>query len=113
MSDWLADFVEREKTALPGLALDVARLSTGYVCLSRIVVPVRGDGTGTAIMRRLLALCDAHGATVVLTPTSDFGGSVRRLTRWYRSLGFTSNRGRSRTMSTTPQETMIRRPATN
>lgn len=78
--------------------------------ISRIAVPPqrRGEGRATRAMREILELADARGYVVTLTPSGDFGANKARLTRWYRSLGFTSNLGRRRDFRY--GESMIRRP---
>jgi GNAT superfamily N-acetyltransferase len=85
--------------------------NNGVITLSKIVVPkdARGNGVGTQAMRTLNDYADATGQKVALTPDTTFGASsLSRLTNFYKGLGFTSNKGRSRDFST--QETMIRNP---
>lgn len=108
---------------LPGQSLDDAlrakypnvKLSVtgnperGYT-VGQIVVPQaeRGAGIGTAVMRDLLDVADEQGATVALTPSGDFGGSVARLREFYRRFGFVPNKGRGADYSIS--EGMYRRP---
>ena len=68
------------------------------VIVHSIVVPKnqRNQGVGGRVMRDLLKLADQNGDMVALDPSSDFGGSVAKLKRWYKSLGFVENKGRNR-----------------
>ncbi len=53
----------------------------------------RGQGIGTAVLRAVMAYAREKEKSVALTPAGDFGGSRRKLTKWYKSLGFRENRG--------------------
>jgi 2'-5' RNA ligase len=68
----------------------------------------RNKGLGTAVMERLIELADRDGATLALTPASDFGSSLPRLKKFYRRFGFTPNAGRRADNAITGA--MIRRP---
>ncbi|MFJ6483112.1 hypothetical protein ACIQK6_23775 [Streptomyces sp. NPDC091682] len=84
--------------------------TTGYLALDLLVVTRvrRNEGTGTAIMRALIAAADLYSAPMALTPAADFGGSVPRLRTFYRRFGFIGNRGRGKDYATS--HAMIRRP---
>lgn len=75
--------------------------------LIRVAPDAQGHGAGTSAMRDTIAWADRHGVTIVLTPKSD-RGTKTRLTRWYRSLGFVPNKGRSKDFRT--RQTMLRLP---
>ncbi|MBM7554549.1 GNAT superfamily N-acetyltransferase [Thalassobacillus pellis] len=110
-SDWMSPFVKAQMDRYESLeALTLTRNRAGIVILSHIQVSEseRGNGIGNQIMRSLLELADAHGDTVALTPSNQFGRNVRRLKSWYRSFGFRPNTGRRRDCST--WEAMIRPP---
>ena len=68
---------------------------TDSVVLSKIVIDkkLRGKGIGSAVMKRITDFADSNGMKVVLTPSSDFGGSVGRLKRFYKGFGFRNYRG--------------------
>jgi GNAT superfamily N-acetyltransferase len=68
----------------------------GKINLGRIEVPKekRGQGLGERVMAKLLALSDKHGQTLTLTPSGQWGGSVPKLRKWYKRLGFVENKGR-------------------
>lgn len=78
------------------------------ITVSQIVVPegARGSGVGTKAMQELLAYADAAGKHVFLTPSADFGGNKKRLTAFYKRLGFVENKGKNRAFSTS--ESMYR-----
>ncbi|MFD9947135.1 hypothetical protein ACFWYW_11930 [Nonomuraea sp. NPDC059023] len=80
------------------------------VSLDRIVLPkeARGQGHGSAILRDLHTAADAHGWTVSLTPSTDYGGTKSGLDRFYRRHGYTPNKGRNKDYEIS--NTMIRRP---
>lgn len=80
------------------------------VVVDSIVVPKveRNKGTGSAIMEQVVAFADREGIQAALTPSSDFGGSVPRLRRFYSRFGFRRNKGRRADMSIS--EAMIRDP---
>lgn len=81
-----------------------------HVSIDNITVPdsERGQGHGARAMTDIIAWADDHGITLTLTPSSDFGASKSRLEKWYRSLGFKPNAGRSKDFRF--RETMIREP---
>ncbi len=93
-----------------GLKLDVMESGNTWN-LSRIVLPKeqRGQGTGTKIMQQLIEQADAAGKTMILTPGADFGGSVPRLKKFYKGLGFVENSGRNKDFKIS--ESMYRPPA--
>jgi GNAT superfamily N-acetyltransferase len=79
---------------------------TDSVVLSKIVInkKLRGKGIGSAVMKRITDFADSNGMKVVLTPSSDFGGSVGRLKGFYKGFGFRDYRGYEH------RETMEREP---
>jgi GNAT superfamily N-acetyltransferase len=80
--------------------------------LSRVVVDKkkRGEGQGSKFMEDLLAHADERGHTLALTPSSDFGGSVPRLNKFYGRYGFVPNKGKHKDYSIS--EGMYRHPQT-
>jgi len=81
------------------------------VRLGSLIVPKqkRGQGLGTKALRKALDLCDKQGRMMVITPSTDFGGSsVERLKRFYAKLGFVRNKGSKKDF--TISETMYRLP---
>jgi GNAT superfamily N-acetyltransferase len=105
-SDWLDDLRSR----YPDAQIDVSGGPGRGYTVSRIVVPedARSQGLGTQIMREITDIADSQGATVALTPSSDFGGNVSRLRDFYGRMGFVANTGRNRDMSIS--EDMYREP---
>jgi len=68
----------------------------------------KGEGHAAAAMKDTLDWADAHGVTVTLSPTAEFGASKKRLERWYRSMGFVPNKGRNKDFRFT--DAMLRPP---
>ena len=101
----------------PGVKLSLTGdASKGYK-LNQIIVPEeqRGSGVGSAIMRDIADTADQQGATVTLSPSADFGGSVGRLKEFYSRFGFVPNKGKSKdfaiseSMYRLPQNTLTKR----
>ena len=78
------------------------------ITVSKIVVPKdkRGAVAVTKAMRQLIDYADANGKHIVLSPSGDFGGDVKRLKKFYKGMGFVENKGKNRAFST--RETMYR-----
>jgi GNAT superfamily N-acetyltransferase len=74
--------------------------------LSLLKVPrgVRRSGRGTAAMQRLVALADARGKRLVLTPAlrDPHAGTTSRarLVKFYKRFGFVENKGRRKDFTT-------------
>lgn len=79
-----------------------------YVALSKIEVPKerRGEGIARKAMEEIVNEADKNGWKMSLTPSNTWGGSVPKLTRFYRSLGFAPNKGRNKDYGT--KDTMLR-----
>ena len=95
----------------PGVEVEMSQSISGHLVIHKLAVPLakRGAGTGSAVMRDVVAEADKRGWPLALTPSIDFGGSSRRrLERFYRRFGFVPNRGRRRDFKTA--EAMIRNP---
>lgn len=67
----------------------------------------RGQGRGAAAAREILAWADANDVIVTLTPQPE-PGYKKKLTDWYKGMGFVMNKGRSRNFDY--RDTMIRYP---
>ena len=63
---------------------------TDSIVLSKIVIKKesRGKGIGSAVMNRITRFADHNDMRIILTPSGDFGGSVKRLKRFYKKFGF-------------------------
>lgn len=48
----------------------------------------RGYGLGQRVLDLICQTADARGWVLALTPVSDFGSDLPRLTRWYLDAGF-------------------------
>lgn len=101
--------IESVRQAWHGNGIDGQVFEKGdVITLSKIVVPdgSRGAGAGTQAMQQLIDYADANGKHVVLSPSADFGGNVKRLKNFYKRFGFVENKGRNRAFSTS--ESMYR-----
>lgn len=74
--------------------------------ISSIIVPKekRNQGIGTKVMEEICDYADEHNLNILLTPSSDFGGSKRRLINFYKYFGFVKNKDYKY------RELMIRKP---
>jgi GNAT superfamily N-acetyltransferase len=108
VADQSIDDVLRAK--YPEVKLSVTGSPERGYTLNRIEVPKgkRGTGVGSAVMDDLVKLADQQGATLKLSPSADFGGSVPRLKEFYQRFGFVPNKGRSADLSIS--ESMYRLP---
>lgn len=80
------------------------------ILLIRVDKESRREGNASSAMKEILSWADSVGASVTLSPSSDFGSSKAMLTRWYKGLGFKSNAGRKRDHRL--MGSMIRMPST-
>ena len=77
--------------------------------LSKIVVPEKNIGEGTKMMQEIIDYADSTNKKIVLTPSTDFGGSsVGRLKDFYKRFGFVENKGRNKDFEI--RDTMYRVP---
>lgn len=83
----------------------------GTTTVHKIVVKKedRNKGLGSKAMKAITDHADQHGHKLVLSPSSDFGGSKSRLNKFYKRHGFVENKGRNKDFST--RETMYREPS--
>lgn len=79
--------------------------------LDKIIVPEdkRGSGLGTNLLNQINQWADENNKTIALTPSSDFGGTVSRLKKLYKSLGFVENKGKNKDYEIS--ESMYREPS--
>ena len=56
----------------------------------------RNMGIGTEIMDLLISYSQLHRKPLELTPSSDFGGKMRKLKKFYKRFGFVKNKERRR-----------------
>lgn len=85
--------------------------SGNKITLDKIIIPEdqRGSGIGTEVMNRITDWADSQSVQLALTPSTDFGGSKKRLTEFYKRSGFVNNKGKNKDFEVS--ETMIREPA--
>ena len=79
-----------------------------YWEINKIETPkhLQGKGHANSELKELLTHADKEKIPVALSPTSEFGSSKTRLTKWYRRHGFVPNKGRNKDFRT--QQTMVR-----
>ena len=95
----------------PEAKISITESPTRGIILNRIELPKgeRGKGVGSRFMADLTAEADARGATISLSPSGDFGGSVHRLKDFYSRFGFVQNKGKNANYELS--ESMYRLPA--
>lgn len=71
---------------------------TVIIHLISVAPTQRGYGLGDRVLGLICQTADAFGWTLALTPVSDFGSDLTRLTRWYMSAGFIPGRLAKQTM---------------
>jgi predicted GNAT family acetyltransferase len=94
-----------------GVILDAYYQRGNAIHVGKIVVPKdrRGMGLGATVMAGLHEIADRNKLRVVLSPSTDFGGtSVSRLKAFYKSLGYVENKGRYKDF--TISDSMYREP---
>ena len=72
------------------------RPDTIYVGMVRVPEDRRGQGIGTQFMNHIIDYSRSTKKPVFLTPENVGGQSTASLDRWYKSLGFKPNKGRSK-----------------
>lgn len=99
----------KEKFKEAGVKNFVYENSSGEITLSSIQIEKaeRSKGLGTKYMKELIEIADKNDKIIVLSPSSDFGGSKARLTKFYKGFGFVKNKDYRF------KETMIRKPKDN
>lgn len=104
------DIADMLKAKYANVDFSLLTSKSGPITLSKVVVPpeLRNQGVGTAFMQDLLNAADEQGRVVALSPSADFGGNKAKLERWYKSLGFVPNKGR--TIDYEISESMYRLP---
>lgn len=92
-----------------GVSLSLSETPAG-LRVNKIVVPpeMRGQGVGSDVMRAVTEYAQELKKPVALTPSTDFGGSMSGLQRFYKGLGFEPNKGRAKDYNF--RETMILNP---
>ena len=58
------------------------------IIISKIVAGEKSKGIGTKVMEEIIDFADRHDLSIALTPSPDFGGSVKRLEKFYKRFGF-------------------------
>jgi len=64
------------------------------IVVSKLVVDIlhRNEGIGTRVMNDIIKYANDHNKNILLTPSAEYGGSLRKLKKWYSKLGFKKNK---------------------
>lgn len=66
------------------------------ISLDLIVVKDKNQGTGSKVLQELCDYADKYTKIIILTPSSDFGGNVKKLIEFYKRFGFVLNDGKNK-----------------
>lgn len=64
------------------------------ISLDLIVVKEKNRGIGTSVMKELCSYADSKNKVIILSPSDDFGGNVKKLIEFYKRFGFVVNDGK-------------------
>lgn len=83
---------------------------TDSIYLDQIIIKpqFRNEGIGSDIMNILVTRADREGKIVGVTPVDEFGSSISRLKKFYKSFGFKPNSGRNKNFKY--RDTFLREP---
>jgi GNAT superfamily N-acetyltransferase len=104
----ITEGIEDKLSSKYQIELDIYEFPT-HIELKRIVVPedIRGQGIGTSALKDLIDYAESINKPIFTTPSSSFGGSESRLTKFYKSFGFKPNSGSNRDFRS--RESMVKR----
>lgn len=73
-----------------------------YIVVDKIFIEpeFRGEGYAGDAMKILFQFADKHNIIITLTPDNLWGSNVNKLKKWYKSLGFIENKGKSKDFQT-------------
>lgn len=73
-------------------------LSGNKIEIAKIIVNSdnRNNGVGTNIILDIVNFADSNKLTIVLTPSSDFGGNKTKLISFYKKFNFVENKGKNK-----------------
>ena len=67
------------------------------ISIDLLVIKEKGNGVGTKVMNEICDYADSKNLTIILTPSTDFGGSsISRLKEFYKRFGFVENSGKNK-----------------
>jgi len=101
---------DRLRSKYPEVELSLSETDTG-ITLNQIVIPehLRGEGSGSKIVREITKYADDKNVPVALTPDTVYGGkSKKALVNFYKKLGFVPNKGKNKDFRF--RESYIREP---
>lgn len=73
-----------------------------YLVLDKIFIEKehQGKGYGQKVMEQIIDFANKNNLIITLTPDDVWGSSKKRLTSWYKSLGFVTNKGKKKDFET-------------
>jgi len=73
-----------------------------YIVVDKIFIEpeFRGEGYANDAIKILFDFADKHNMIITLTPDNLWGSNVNKLKKWYKSLGFTENKGKDKDFQT-------------
>lgn len=84
------------------------RYGHGFIMIAKLMTieEYRNQGFARKAMEDICKLADKTDCIILLTPVNDFGASITRLKKFYRSLGFRHRKG----LCDLPSSSMMRLP---
>lgn len=89
--------LDKKYTAM-GCEVSVYNVKPNGIYLAKVVIPKedRGKGVGTQFMRELIKIADDNKRAIILTPSNQFGSSIKMLDAFYKKFGFQKNSGNNK-----------------
>ena len=66
------------------------------ISIDLIIAKEKNTGSGTRLMQDICAYADKEKKTIILSPSSEFGGNKKRLIEFYKRFGFVENKGKNK-----------------
>ena len=66
------------------------------ISIDLIVAKDKSSGYGTKLMKDICEYADKNNKIIILTPSDEFGGNVKRLIEFYKRFDFVENKGKNK-----------------
>ncbi len=66
------------------------------ISIDLIIAKEKSTGAGTRLMQDICDYADKEKKTIILSPSSEFGGNKKRLIEFYKRFGFVENKGKNK-----------------
>ena len=66
------------------------------ISIDLIIVKEKNSGYGTKLMQEICDYADNNRKTIILSPSDEFGGNMKKLIEFYKRFGFVENKGKSK-----------------